>query len=300
MPSLHCRNLIWYLIDFKDITQLWSPLLYIGNSLKVKKLPELSKLSSLWFYMPHGLSYYEVFTVWISCSLEFHTYPFDSHTCNLNLKNWIGGRWRVDLNSPKIFTTTDNGELIGGNALFNMTNIRLNYDFNFESLETVTHQVTVGHKHNFVGFALAQVRITLTRNERSQEYIFSSFHLPTAIFALLSHASYLVELEAVPGRMGLLITLNLILANTYNSVDAPPTRGFSGIETWFVGTQAPILLAIVEYVTLLAIKKFFDPKDFRGNGKNISFRTMIKVIDFATFISSLLFFAIFNMFYWYV
>ena len=78
---------------------------------------------------------------------------------------------------------------------------------------------------------------------------------------MLSHASYFIDIEVVPGRMGLLITLYLILINTYNSVDAPPKRGFSAIETWFVGTQALILLAIVEYGILLAIKKFWDPKD---------------------------------------
>ena len=146
---------------------------------------------------------------------------------------------------------------------------------------------------------MAQVRMHLTRNERSKKYIFSGYHLPTAIFAMLSHASYFIEPEQVPGRMGLLITLYLILINTYNSVDAPPKRGFSSIETWFVGTQAPILLAVVEYGMLLAIKKFCNPKDITRKGESISFRTVIKIIDFFTFISSLMFFAIFNMFYWY-
>ena len=299
MPSLHCRNLIWYLIDFKDITQLWSPLLYIGNSLKVKKLPELSKLSALWLFMPHQLLYYEVFRVTLSCSLDFQTYPFDSHTCNLNMQNWGGSMFRNILNPPKLFTTLNNGELIGGNAIFNMSNNRLNYDFSFESLESIPSFQPDTQTLKYP-YSLAQVRMNMTRNERGRKYIYSAFHIPTAIFAILSHASYFIEPEQVPGRMGLLITLYLILINTYNSVDAPPKRGFSYIETWFVGIQTPILLAVVEYGMLLTIKKLWDPKDIPVPRQKISFRKVIKITDFLTFIVSLMMFAAFNVFYWYV
>ena len=59
----------------------------------------------------------------------------------------------------------------------------------------------------------------------------------------------------VPGRLGLLITLDLIATNTYNSVKAPSGRGFSYIEIWLLGIQIPILLAIVEYGILLTIKR---------------------------------------------
>ena len=51
----------------------------------------------------------------------------------------------------------------------------------------------------------------------------------------------------VPGRLGLLITLDLIATNTYNSVKAPEKRGFSYLEIWMLGVQIPILLAIFEY-----------------------------------------------------
>ena len=59
----------------------------------------------------------------------------------------------------------------------------------------------------------------------------------------------------VPGRLGLLITLDLIATNTYNSVKAPSGRGFSYIEIWLIGIQIPILLAIFEYGILLTIKR---------------------------------------------
>ena len=53
----------------------------------------------------------------------------------------------------------------------------------------------------------------------------------------------------------MLITLYLILINSYNSIDAPPDRGFSSIEVWFYGMQTLILLAVLEYGIVLAMKK---------------------------------------------
>ena len=56
--------------------------------------------------------------------------------------------------------------------------------------------------------------------------------------------------------MGMIVTLYLISANVYNSVEAPDGRGFSYIEIWMVGTQFPILLALCEYGFILCLKKY--------------------------------------------
>ena len=62
----------------------------------------------------------------------------------------------------------------------------------------------------------------------------------------------------VPGRLGLLITLELIATNTYNSLKAPSGRGFSYVEIWQIGIQIPILLAIVEYGILMTLKRMHN------------------------------------------
>ena len=58
----------------------------------------------------------------------------------------------------------------------------------------------------------------------------------------------------------MLITLNLIMTNVYNSVKAPDQRGFSYIEIWMIGVQIPILVGILEYAILLALKKYYKAK----------------------------------------
>ena len=61
----------------------------------------------------------------------------------------------------------------------------------------------------------------------------------------------------MPGRLGLLVTLQLIATNVYNSVIGPLERGFSYIEFWMIGVYIPILLGILEYAALLALKRYY-------------------------------------------
>ena len=97
----------------------------------------------------------------------------------------------------------------------------------------------------------------------------------------------------ISGRMGMLITLYLIQMNTYNSVKAPPKRGFSSIEEWFVGMQAPILIAILEYGILLALKKFFSRKHF-------DLEMIFKKVDLFSFLACTIYIAFFTISYFSV
>ena len=83
----------------------------------------------------------------------------------------------------------------------------------------------------------------------------SGYYIPTSIFAIFSMISYFIDPDVVPGRMGLLVTLFLISSNVFNSLKAPSGRGFSYIETWLVGAQGPIIIAIIEYGIILAWKR---------------------------------------------
>ena len=123
--------------------------------------------------------------------------------------------------------------------------------------------------------------------------------------------------------MGMIVTLYLISANVYNSVEAPSGRGFSPIEMWMLGTQIPILIALFEYGFVLYLKKI----DFKTGKASVTVlrRTMaplpiemnertkglmdsndskkvfdnrIKRLDFATMIFSFSSFTIFALVYW--
>lgn len=112
--------------------------------------------------------------------------------------------------------------------------------------------------------------------------------------------------------MGMLVTLYLISSNVYNSVQAPPGRGFSYIETWMIGTQFPILIGLLEYGVILAWKRLHQHSEDNIQTTKIdampssnvlkkskaTTEDKIKMLDVATFCLSATFFFFFNIFYW--
>jgi hypothetical protein len=97
--------------------------------------------------------------------------------------------------------------------------------------------------------------------------------------------------------MGMIVTLYLISANVYNSVDAPKNRGFCYIEIWMFGSQFPSLIALLEYAFVLYLKKVVEISD---QIEMKIFEEKIKKLDLATMIFSFCCFMIFAIIYWIV
>ena len=136
-------------------------------------------------------------------------------------------------------------------------------------------------------FSETGLQIKLTRDGQNRQRIYMQFHIPTGIFACISHIAYFIDSNQVPGRMGALVTLYLITINSYNSLDAPPNRGFSYIEVWFVAIQCTMILGILEFGAILCFKKAMSMKK-RGVEE-----TLFQNIDFVTFTMSSLAFGLF-------
>ena len=106
--------------------------------------------------------------------------------------------------------------------------------------------------------------------------------------------------------MGMIVGLYLISTNVYNSVDGPTSKGFSYyIEIWMIGTQIPILLALVEYGFILYLKKISMKFEDTNGILELEKPTQklddkIKTLDFATMIISFIYFTTFAIIYWIV
>ena len=101
--------------------------------------------------------------------------------------------------------------------------------------------------------------------------------------------------------MGLVVTLFLITVNVYNSVDAPPNRGFSYIELWMVGMQLPIIVAIVEYIIILGLTRYLKHKDTSRIYATENFKRnldWILYVDVITFTVSIIYYVLFFILYW--
>ena len=114
-----------------------------------------------------------------------------------------------------------------------------------------------------------------------------------------------MTLLKVPGRMGMILTLYLISANVYNSVDAPSNRGFSYIEVWMLGTQFPILLSLFEYGFVLYLRMNADTENKKVHAMDplqlkSCLDNKIRKLDTFTMVFSFIFFLIFVSIYWFL
>ena len=56
------------------------------------------------------------------------------------------------------------------------------------------------------------------------------------LFVIVSWISFLIPMDVIPGRMGLLVTLFLVLVNIFNTVttNTPKAEGLTAIEAWML------------------------------------------------------------------
>ena len=92
--------------------------------------------------------------------------------------------------------------------------------------------------------------MSLQRNSAKYLYI---YYLPTGMFVSVSWVSFLIPPDAVPGRIGLLVTLFLVATNIFNTIIdvSPNTEGMTAISSWMIAYMFFVFLALLEYAIIL-------------------------------------------------
>jgi len=95
------------------------------------------------------------------------------------------------------------------------------------------------------------------RLQRKQMQFLVQVYLPSFMFVVTSWVSFLIKPEVVPGRMGLLVTLFLVLINIFNSVreQAPISSRLNAIDLYLVVCIFLVFSALMEYAVILFLLK---------------------------------------------
>ena len=82
-----------------------------------------------------------------------------------------------------------------------------------------------------------------------QKYIPTNIQfLSSGLFVIVSWISFLIPMDVIPGRMGLLVTLFLVLVNIFNTVttNTPKAEGLTAIEAWMLACILFVFGALIE------------------------------------------------------
>ena len=98
--------------------------------------------------------------------------------------------------------------------------------------------------------------------KRKYKVYLYTFFGPCMLMVITSWISFTVESAAVPGRLGLLLTLLLMMINLNNSVSStiPKSTKVTPLTVWIVVSIGFVSFALLEYSVLLYTAKFVPGK----------------------------------------
>ena len=93
---------------------------------------------------------------------------------------------------------------------------------------------------------------------RNRVQIFFQVYLTCILFVIVSWASFIINPDVVPGRMGLLVTIFLVLINIFNGakLNEPISSFLNAIDIYILGCIGHVFLVLSEYVIVLSMDKF--------------------------------------------
>ena len=269
----------WYELSILEIAKVWIPNIYFDKVLKIKKITTFGKFNSFDFWINPSENkhwYRETLEVTFACAFDFSNHPFDEHMCQLIMGDYENGVDWMMLNNSKF--QYDEMVVTDDFTSFEILDSTTAFTFKLSKLASFKRE-RGGDLHHFTGILFEMKRKGLGS-------LLNTYYIPTAMFAVMSMISFTIEPSCVPGRMGMIVTLLLISSNVYSIVEAPKSRGLSHVETWIIGSQLPIIIALFEYGLVLLANRNWKPKfDFNK-------------LDIISLILTAGFYSCFNIYYW--
>merc|ERR1712029_1292719 len=220
----YCKNIP---MQEEIVKNLWNPKVQVYD----KKTETEIFVGPLYGWPPSKFRVWRESLVTVWCDKGYlDRYPFDRYECSFNFTNMDGtGTDKVKLTTSKLMVKQHESE-----------------EFDFECQELNSRRL-------WNNFYSQSVGCTLKRKARKNVV---TFFATTSLVATLSLVSFCVPKDNVPGRLGVLVTLYLLLINTYGRLKVPAKLGFGNLDLWFLLIQVPVLLAIIEYSFIMVWEKY--------------------------------------------
>jgi hypothetical protein len=183
----------WYEINDVEADLIWHPTLVVENILKIEKLSIYGGGSStkyLWIKYPHYIEYAEHIKLTISCDFDFSQYPFDSNECDMDFGDPVYEADYMQLTGMEIYFE-DKYTSIDEPLPITVLVAGLPYKIDIQAKEEFKLIAPDADE----SYSYSGIKFTFTRN--SLGLLLGGFYGPTAIFAVLSLISFVIEANAV-------------------------------------------------------------------------------------------------------
>ncbi|XP_047347361.1 glycine receptor subunit alphaZ1 isoform X3 [Vespa velutina] len=248
--------------EFYD--NLWQPDPYFLNS-KVSEIATLNhKFSSVTLYRNKTVRYSARMHAIIACQMEFQLYPMDIQVCPIYVESF-------SYNSQKLrLRWDDSGVTVNPELKLLQYNIGKPVVF-----EETTHYM-MEKNGNFSRL------VVLFRFERQIGHHLIQTFAPSTLVVMFSWFSFWLDLDAIPGRVALLVTSMLTLVTMFTGLksDIPPVAYVKALDLWMAGCMMFVFAALGEFVIVKVLDlRYQCVNDIQSSIVPRSFQTRLVMTD---------------------
>ncbi|XP_043664861.1 glycine receptor subunit alpha-1 isoform X2 [Vespula pensylvanica] len=246
--------------EFYD--NLWQPDPYFLNS-KVSEIATLNhKFSSVTLYRNKTVRYSARMHAIIACQMEFQLYPMDIQVCPIYVESF-------SYNSQKLrLRWDDSGVTVNPELKLLQYNI---------GKPVVFEETTIMEKNgNFSRL------VVLFRFERQIGHHLIQTFAPSTLVVMFSWFSFWLDLDAIPGRVALLVTSMLTLVTMFTGLksDIPPVAYVKALDVWMAGCMMFVFAALGEFVVVKVLDlRYQFVNDIQSSIEPQSFQTRLVMMD---------------------
>ena len=232
-------------MPLKYFKKFWIPDSEIYHIKKFETISILTPTASFRVNKEKRLRYVARANVVLSCKMDFERYPFDSQKCEFRHGSFYNPMEIVNCTS-ETFHYEDRQR-------------RLQYDIQISELPQKLHAwESEGRLWATCGFMIEL--------KRKKIQILFQVYFTSTLLVVISWVSFIIDPNVIPGRMGLLVTVFLMLITVFMGVKlhAPASSGFlNAADEFLVVCIAEIFFAFLEYAFVLHFNKYESEKFLR-------------------------------------
>ncbi|KAL7039868.1 hypothetical protein ACKWTF_000154 [Chironomus riparius] len=211
---------------------LWQPDPYFLNS-KVAEIATLThKFSTVTLYKNKTIRYAARLHAIIACQMEFQLYPMDIQICPIHIESFSYSNSKVRLKWAEAGVNI--------NPELKLLQYNLGAPLQLEETDGYMPEKDGNFSRLTVYF----------RFERQIGHHLIQTFAPSSLVVMLSWFSFWLGLDAIPGRVTLLVTCMLTLVTMFTGADIPPVAYVKAMDLWMAGCMVFVFAALAEFVVV--------------------------------------------------
>ena len=221
------------------LSLLWKPDLEVYGMERFETKRLLKSMSSVEINKTGFVKYEALVNFVFSCQMNSDHYPLETHQCQFRIGSY--------------YSTSETVSCISKFEYDFYRQRSLQYFIRIEELPRDARIYRNSAIFNSKTYDVCGFSIHL---KRTRIQTFFQMYFFSILFVTVSWVSFIIKPDRVPGRVGLLVTIFLVLVNLFNGFKhtAPVSKNLNAMDVYMLGCIGLVFLALVEYAIIMVLE----------------------------------------------